>query len=487
MHPQTTNISAQTSDVYRFSFESAGALALDNEYSGFAVLPAHYIAFAERKRARPWSLIYHFWRYDVKPLCTQPFTAYVGIDWADTKHDICLQATGSDRREFDCITHQVPRIDEWAKALHRRFGGCIAIALELAKGPIVYALQKYDFFVLFPINPSTLAKYREAFKPSRAKDDPTDAELALDLLMRHPERFTPLHPQSVAMRTLVSLTEHRRELVDDKTRLTNRLTDTLKQYYPQALEWFEQRDTILFCDFLTRWPTLAQVKRARQASLKAFFHAHNGRRPQVIGARLDSIKAAVPLTDDPGVIVPCRLHTLMLVEQLRVTLQAIDRFDRAIAELAPTLPDYSLFQALPGAGPHLAPRLLVAFGEERQRFQRADELQKYAGIAPVTERSGKKNWVHWRWQCPTFLRQTFVEWAGQTINKSFWAGAYYRQQREKGSSYQAAVRALAFKWIRILFRCWKTRTPYDETTYLNALRKRGSPLLNNLTLNAENA
>lgn len=237
----------------------------------------------------------------------------------------------------------------------------------------------------------------------------------------------------------------------------------------------------------TRWRTLAQVKRARQSSLKAFFLAHNGRRPQVIGARLDSIKAAAPLTEDPGVVKPCRLHTLMLVEQPRVTLHAIDQFDRAIAELAPTLPDCVFFQRLPGAGPHLAPRLLVAFGEDRERFQGAEGLQKYAGIAFVTERSGKKSWVHWRWQCPKFLRQTFVEWAGQTINKSFWAGDYYRQQREKGSSYQAAVRALAFKWVRILYQCWQTRTPYDEATYLNALRKRGSPLLKNLTLAAENA
>ena len=129
------------------------------------------------------------------PLSDQQFTAYVGIDWADTKHDICLQAAGNAMREFDCIPHQVARIDEWAKTLHRRFGGPIAVALELAKGPIVAALQKYDFFTLFPINPSTLAKYREAFKPSRAKDDPTDAELALDLLLRHPERFAPLRPQ----------------------------------------------------------------------------------------------------------------------------------------------------------------------------------------------------------------------------------------------------------------------------------------------------
>jgi transposase len=421
----------------------------------------------------------------VKPLNAPAFTAIVGIDWADTKHDICLQAAGSDQREFDRIEHQVARIDEWARSLQQRFGGPIAIAVELAKGPIVYALQKYDFFVLFPINPLTLAKYREAFTPSRTKDDPTDAELALDLLMRHPERFEPLRPQSVAMRTLVSLTERRRALVNDKIRLTNRLTHTLKQYYPQALDWFEQRDTVLFCDFLSRWPTLLQAKRARQASVQAFFHAHNGRRAQVIAARLQAIKAAVPLTHDAGVIVPCRLHAMALVEQLRVTLQSIDQFDREIAQLAPTLPDYGLLEGLPGAGAHLAPRLLVAFGEDRQRFQRADELQTYAGIAPVTERSGKKRWVHWPWQCPTFLRQTFVEWAGQTINKSFWAAAYYRQKREKGSTHQAAVRALAFKWIRILYRCWQAHTPYDETKYLNALKKRGSPLLQNFILNAE--
>jgi transposase len=140
-----------------------------------------------------------------------------------------------------------------------------------------------------------------------------------------------------------------------------------------------------------------------------------------------------------------------------------------------------LFEDLPGAGAQLAPRLLAAFGEQRERFRSAEELQKYAGIAPVTERSGKKSWVHWRLQCPKFLRQTFVEWAAQTISRSFWAGAYYRQQRAKGSSHHIAVRALAFKWIRILYRCWQTRTPYNETVYLNALRKRGSPLLANLS------
>lgn len=414
------------------------------------------------------------------PLLSQQFRAFVGIDWADAKHDICLQPAGDDTREFACIPHQVARIDEWVAALHKRFGGPIAVALELSRGPIVSVLQRHSFLTLFPINPSMLAKYREAFKPSRAKDDPTDAELALDLLLRHPDRFSALNPQSADMRSLLSLIEQRRELVGDKIRFTNRLTHALKQYYPQALEWFEDIDTIQFCDFLTRWPTLPAAKCARRTTLEDFFHAHNCRRAQLIERRLASIRGAMPMTDDPGVVAPNRLLALMLVAQLRTVLAAIDVFDKEIARIARTLPDFDLFDSLPGAGPHLTPRLLAAFGEQRDRYNGAEELQKYSGIAPVTERSGKKRWVHWRWQCPTFLRQTFVEWAGQTINKSSWAGAYYRQQRAKGSSYQAAVRALAFKWIRILYRCWQTGTRYDEDLYLNALKRRGSPLIGHL-------
>ncbi|MGH8283365.1 MAG: transposase, partial [Gammaproteobacteria bacterium] len=333
------------------------------------------------------------------------------------------------------------------------------------------------FIVLFPVNPSMLAKYREAFKPSHAKDDPTDAELALDLMLRYPQQCLPLHPQSVAMRTLGYLVEQRRRLVDDRKRTTNRIVDALKQYFPQVLDWFEHRDTLVFCDFLARWPTLVQVRHARTATLEGFFHNHNVRRTHLIAERLDGIRHAMPLTEDVAVIQSYRLFTLALVDQLRVTLQAIARFDQEIAAVAPTLPDYSLFNTLPGSGPILTPRLQTAWGEQRERFQNAGQVQRYSGVAPVTQRSGKKNWVHWRWQCSTFVRQTFIEWAEQTINKSFWAGAFYRQQRTKGSSHQVAVRALAFKWIRILYRCWVTHTPYDESRYLLALQRRRSPLV----------
>ena len=405
------------------------------------------------------------------------FTAVVGIDWSDTKHDICIQPAGAQEREFDRIAHQPQSIEQWAQNMYRRFGGPIAVVLELSKGPIVSALQKYDFFVLFPVNPSMLAKYRIAFKPSRAKDDPTDAELAVDLVMRHRDRFKPLRPQSIEMRTLVHLVEKRRRLVEDRKRFSNRLISTLKAYYPQAVEWFSHKDTFVFCAFITRWPTLKQVKRARRSTLERFFREHRARRPKLIEARIQAIQTATALTDDPAVINPCTLEALALVEQLRTTLELIRQFDAAIAKLGPTLPDYPLFASLPGAGLVLTPRLLTAFGEDRDRFQNAAEVQQYCGIAPVTERSGKKSWVHWRWQCPTFVRQTFVEWAAKTIHRSFWAGTYYRQQRQKGATHQMAVRALAFKWIRILYRCWQSRTPYNETVYLQALQRRGSNLV----------
>jgi transposase len=405
------------------------------------------------------------------------FTAVIGIDWADKKHDVCVQALGSDERQFSRIPHQADKIDEWAQAMYLHHGGQMAVALELSKGPIVSALQKYNFFVIYPINPTTLAKYRQTFNPSGAKDDPTDAELVLDLLFNHPNHFKPLNPQSVEMRTLMTLVEQRRRLMNDRVRITNRLRNALKQYYPQALDWFDRIDTPLFCAFIRQWPSLTQAKRARRATLAKFFHQHNLYRKPVLERRIEAIKSAMPLTTDEAVVMPYRLQTLALVNQLEVALQSIGMYDDEIAALAPRHPDYALFSCLPGAGPHLAPRLLVAFGEQRERFASAAEVQKYAGIAPVTERSGQKSWIHWRWQCSTFLRQTFVEWAAQTINKSYWAGLYYYQQRAKGSSYQAAVRSLAFKWIRILYRCWITRTPYDEAKYLKALKERGSPLL----------
>jgi hypothetical protein len=145
-------------------------------------------------------------------------------------------------------------------------------------------LRKYDFLILFPINPLTLARYREAFTPSRAKDDPTDAELQLELLLTHRDKLQPLKPQSPAMRALEQLVEHRRRVVGDKVRLTNRLTSTLKNYFPHVLQWFQERDTLIFCDFLCRWPTLKAAQLARRSTLETFFRDHHVRSTDVINS-----------------------------------------------------------------------------------------------------------------------------------------------------------------------------------------------------------
>lgn len=203
-------------------------------------------------------------------------------------------------------------------------------------------------------------------------------------------------------------------------------------------------------------------------------------RESAIQRRLSQIQTDVPLTEDASIIEPLQLLVQAWMQQLQVVLLNLQTFDQRIEDLFESHPDSSLFAALPGAGPHLAPRLLVAFGDDRDRYQSAQDILRYAGIAPVKEKSGKKEWIHWRWSCPKFLRQTFVEWADQSRQHSFWAEAFYEQQRRTGKTHPMAIRALAFKWIRILFRCWQDRVPYDEAKYLRALKKKGSPLVKHL-------
>src|SRR6266568_5233721 len=219
------------------------------------------------------------------PTSHDTFAAFVGIDWADATHAICLQAAGTAKRECFQLEHTPEAIDAWVTTLRTRFNGQpVAVCLELDKGPLVSALRKYDFLVLFPINPLMLARYREAFTPSRAKDDPTDAELQLELLLTHRDTLQPLQPQSPAMRALAQLVEHRRRVVGDKVRLTNRLTSTLKNSFSHALQWFQDKDTLLFCDVLCRWPTLKAAQLARRTTLENFFRAHHVRSADVITA-----------------------------------------------------------------------------------------------------------------------------------------------------------------------------------------------------------
>jgi transposase len=406
------------------------------------------------------------------------FSLLVGIDWADQKHDICERSVDGTNQRLLVISSKPDAIDDWANSLKKRFPGKpIAVCCELKKGPLVYALLKYPHIVIFPANPATVSQYRKAFANSGAKDDPTDAVIQAEFLSLHMSKLRMLEPESPSIRALAQLLETRRKMVQDRVNTCNKIMAALKNHFPLVLDIFQARDTTIFCDFLNRWPTLKDAKSARKATLLSFFNKHNARYPDVNEKRISDIKNAIPLTEDCGVIEPCVILVSILVDQLRLLINAIDMLNREIKTRYRATSDHFIFDSFPGAGPQMAPRLLVAFGENRSRYEKCEELQRLSGVAPVLERSGKQEWVHWRRSCPTFLRQTFIEWAGLSTRYSFWAQAYYDQQKVKGKHHQTIIRALAFKWIRIAFRCWKTKTPYDETKYLNALKKRNSPLL----------
>ena len=405
------------------------------------------------------------------------FAAFVGLDWADQKHAWCLQAAGATQRENGEVEHTPETVEAWVGQLCRRFGNRpIAVAVEQVKGALVFMLSKYELLHLFPVPPAMSASMREALYPSGAKDDPRDAELLLDLLLKHRDKLRRLAPDSEATRRVQNLVEERRNLVDEKTAQTNRLTNHLKIYFPQMLGWFDRLDTELVCALLERWPTLEELQKVPPARLRTFFRKHRCRDQELIERRMVGIQQAIPATRDGAVIEAKSAVVKVSAQLIRSLARGIADLDRKIEEAAAAHPDFFIFESLPGAGAALAPRLLVAFGSQRERYTNAEEVQAYTGIAPVTERSGKKKWVHFRWACPKFLRQTFHEWAGHSIAHSQWARSYYQQQRERGKGHHAAVRGLAFKWIRIVFRCWKDEVVYDENKYLAALAKRHSPL-----------
>jgi transposase len=403
--------------------------------------------------------------------------AFVGLDWADQTHAVTLQESGSEQRHRSTLEHTPEALQSWIQSLRDRFGGRpVAIAVEQKRGALIYALMHVEFLHLYPVNPVTVAKMREAFYPSGAKADPSDADLLLDILISHRRHLRVWTPDDALTRSIQLLTEDRRHVVDERTALTNQLTAALKTYFPQALGWFGDLHTARACAFLQRWPSLEQLKQATPSSIRKFYRAQGYRGDDKLEQLLANIKKAQPLTQDSAVLLSCSMKVDILVKQIPLLTDAIESYDRKIAALFDQHDDSTLFGSFPGAGPALAPRLLAAFGANRDRFECAAEMQELSGIAPVTEKSGEGLWIHWRLACSKFLRQTFHEFAGCSIHQSDWARTCYDELRKRGKSHHAALRALAFKWIRIMFRCWKDRKPYDESVYCNSLKSRRSPL-----------
>jgi transposase len=410
----------------------------------------------------------------MKDESTASYVAYIGIDWADKEHAYALRSSNEEtdsKLESGKLTAKPEAIEEFVVKLRKRFqGGQIAVALEQNRGALFFTLSKYDHLVLHSVHPNTLDNYRKARHPSGAKSDPDDAKLILEVLEKHQDWTRQFSSDTLATRTLQFLTEERRDAVDDKTRYVNQLTAGLKAYFPQMLEWLDA-DSKLLCEMLKQWPTLEQLQQQEPAVVREFLRTR--RYPaERVESLLELIPQAIPATTDQAVI-QARKHTVQrVIGQLETLRVSIANLEGHIEKLARAHEDYEIYASLPCAGKVTISRMIAAMGTQRERFQTANDLQCLSGIAPVKEASGQKEWVHWRWACPKFMRQTFVEWAALSIRESEWAREFYDSKKADGKSHHAAVRALAFKWQRIIFRCWKDRCPYDESRYLTARSQR---------------
>ena len=409
-----------------------------------------------------------------------PYDLILGLDRADQKADLCLIDTATGQRRGLTLATAPEALCQWLAQLRQQHPTArVGLCLEQPAVHLIPFLEAYAWITLHPINPITLQKYREAFVTSRAKDDTKDAEFLADLLLNHHAQLPVWAPQDSATRAVQQLVTHRRAVVDERTALSNRLIALLKQSFPQALTLCgDDLWRPLATAFLLRWPSLSAVQKAKPATVKAFYYRHGSRSATLLEARLALLAKAVPVTDETAVIASFVLRVQLLARELQAVVRTIAAFDQQIAAAYSAQPDRVIFASLPGAGPVLGPRLLASLGADRERFgQSAAQLQRYTGVAPVTKRSGRSERIHRRYCCPKFHRQSFHEYAKESILWSRWAGAFYLQQRSKGGAHHTAVRALAYKWQRLIWRCWQDRQPYDEATYEAALRQAGSPIV----------
>lgn len=396
---------------------------------------------------------------------------FVGIDWADREHAVCL--LDGEQRRRQTLDHSPEAIAEWVGRLAQQAAGrTIVVAIEQSNGGLFHALMQYPQLALFPINPKQAARYREALANSGKKDDSTDAELLARFVREHHASLRRWQPDDQVTRQLGRLTELRRKAVELRKKTVQQLNSLLKLYFPQARTFVGELHQPPALELLRRWPTLRGLQRTNPATLRKFFRQHGRRNDEKIDTLIQKIREMKPLTTDCAIVAPNAQFVQMLVKQIKLFNAAVAEFDEEIHKLFAAHDDAAVFRSLPGAGAALAPRLLVAFGSDRRRFDTAADVQSYSGIAPVTKSSGKSCRVQRRFACAKFLRQTFHEFADHARKWSPWSKAYYKSLRDRGHRHHAALRSLAYKWIRILFRLWQDRKTYDEQQYLQQLRKK---------------
>jgi transposase len=408
----------------------------------------------------------------------KPIGAFLGWDWADKKHDLYVRLPGQAGGTHQVIENTPEVIHPYLSELHQRFpNNRVAVCLEGSSSALLPIFKQYQaWLVVYLLNPKTLAKYREAFRPSGTKNDRLDCELCADIVMSHPEQLHVWEPLDPATAELATLAEDRRKLVDQRTLFANQLKSHLKSYYPQVIALLDgDLTTVVASDLVRKWPSLAALQKVSPAHIRRFFLARGCRATEGFEERLAQVAKGKAVSDQVAWLGPEIRYTQALAGQLCALHPVIAEYDQLIALRSKAHPSYEVVAHLPGAGPVIKARLLSVLGSSPERFDDAEDFAVQCGIAPIQRQSGNSCITHRRRACPMFIHQTFVEFAKSSAFTCVWAANFMTAKKARGWKHYRVVRALAFKWSRILYALMRTGSAYNEAHYLAMLKKKNSP------------
>ncbi len=389
-------------------------------------------------------------------------TFFAGLDWASQTHAVCvIDEHGSVHLQFE-IKHDAAGLTELCRRL--RSAAIAAVAIERPSGLIVDALLEAGFTVL-PIHPNVVKATRPRYRSHGGKSDATDAYLLADLLRTDGHRFKPLAPQSDDIRALRALVRGRDDLVSTRVQLANQLRSLLQSFWPGAAEVFADVDSPIGLDFIQRYPTPESATRLGPKRMAAFCaqHAYSGRRSaQELLDRLHQAPA-VALgeleMEAKGELALSLARTLArLVEQIRLLSSRIEHHVGSID-------DGRILMSFPRAGRICAAQIPAELGSVRERFDSDEHLAAEAGVAPVTYASGKTKAVRFRWACNHRLRAALTCLADNSRHANAWAATIYAKARGRGCDHPHAIRILSRAWVRIIWRAWTDRKPYDPALH----------------------
>ena len=398
-------------------------------------------------------------------------THFAALDWASDHHDVIIvDQTGRITAEFR-FAHTA---DGWAEFTDKMkpYTG-IPLALETSCGPAVDQLLQRGW-TLYPVNPKAAERYRERKVPSGTKTDRHDAWTLADALRTDGHGWRKLLPQDQATATLRALCRDEMSLIESRTALVNSLIAALREYYPCALQLFEDWTMPTAWTLIKEFPTPLALQNAGKRRWEKFLHTHRLWRSDTAPARMELFAKANALSASPAVVTAKSLLATTLVKVLQTLQGQLDEYRRRITEAFAQHPDHDLFGSLPGAGEKLAPRLLSELGAVREEYPNADALCCQAGVSPVSFQSGKLDKARIRWACDMTFRHTMHLWADCSRKKSPWAQAYYQHKRKEGHGHASALRCLGKRWLKILWRLWTDRKTYDETRHQENQKKHGS-------------